>query len=50
MEFNKEKFKTVLSYVINRCENKANVEKEFICKLSCSATIANIILITSGTI
>ena len=33
MEFNKEKFKTVLSYVINRCENKANVEKEFICKL-----------------
>ena len=33
MEFNKEKFKTVLSYVINRCENKANVGKTLICKL-----------------
>ena len=33
MEFNKEKFKTVLSYPINRCENKANVGKTLICKL-----------------
>ena len=27
MEFDKEKFKSVLSYIINRCENKKNVEK-----------------------
>ena len=33
MEFDKEKFKTVLSYVINRCENKANAGKTLICKL-----------------
>lgn len=33
MEFNKEKFKTVLSYIINRCENKKNVGKTVICKL-----------------
>lgn len=33
MEFNKEKFTTVLSYIINRCENKKNVEKTVLCKL-----------------
>ncbi len=33
MEFNKVKFKTVLSYIINRCENKKNVGKTVICKL-----------------
>lgn len=33
MEFNKEKFKTVLSYIINRCENKKNVGKTVLCKL-----------------
>ena len=33
MEFDKEKFKTVLSYIINRCENKKNVGKTVICKL-----------------
>lgn len=33
MEFKKEKFKTVLSYIINRCENKKNVGKTVICKL-----------------
>ena len=26
-KFNKEKFKSVLSYIINRCENKPNVGK-----------------------
>ena len=29
----KEKFKSVLSYIINRCENKKNVGKTVICKL-----------------
>lgn len=33
MEFDKEKFKSVLSYIINRCENKKNVGKTVICKL-----------------
>ena len=33
MEFNRAKFKTVLSYIINRCENKDNVGKTLICKL-----------------
>jgi len=33
MEFDKEKFKCVLSYIINRCENKKNVGKTVICKL-----------------
>ena len=33
MQFNKEKFKCVLSYIINRCENKKNVGKTVICKL-----------------
>ncbi len=30
---NKEKFKAVLLYIINRCENKPNVGKTLICKL-----------------
>lgn len=33
MDFNNEKFKTVLSYIIYRCENKDNVGKTIICKL-----------------
>ena len=33
MEFDKEKFKTVLSYIISRCENKKNVGKTVICRL-----------------
>ena len=33
MEFNREKFVTVLSYIITRCENKKNVEKTVLCKL-----------------
>lgn len=33
MEFNREKFKTVLSHIIGRCENKANMEKTVICNL-----------------
>ena len=32
-KLNKEKFKAVLSYIINRCENKPNVGKTLICKL-----------------
>lgn len=32
-DFNKEKFKTVLSYIISRCESKPNVGKTLICKL-----------------
>lgn len=30
---NKDKFKTVLSYIISRCESKPNVGKTLICKL-----------------
>ena len=30
---NKEKFKAVLLYIINRCENKPNVGKTLLCKL-----------------
>ena len=33
MEFNEDKFKAVLLYIINRCENKTNVGKTLICKL-----------------
>ena len=33
MEFNEDKFKAVLLYIINRCENKSNVGKTLICKL-----------------
>ncbi len=33
MEFNREKFKVVLSYIISRCENKKNVGKTVLCKL-----------------
>ena len=33
MKFDKEKFKCLLSYIINRCENKKNVGKTVICKL-----------------
>ena len=31
--FNKDKFKSVLLYIINRCENKPNAGKTLICKL-----------------
>lgn len=31
--FNKEKFKTVLLYIVSRCENKSNVGKTVLCKL-----------------
>ena len=33
MDYNKEKFKSLLSYVISRCENKKNVGKTVLCKL-----------------
>ena len=33
MGFNKEKFKCIISYIINRCENKTNIETSRICNL-----------------
>ena len=34
MQFNPEKFKTLISYIISRCENKKNVRKTVIVKLA----------------